>query len=185
MTELSNASIKNLNKNELKIELTNRGLGTQGTKEVLLNRLLKAIQDMDTRITESESRNKANEMEKITSNISDASVSIELVKEIFTNMFKEQEEKLLNIVRNGISDINLDRLTQEISDNKIKLNDFSKETDDLKFIETSQEITDERFKEINKKLNIDKQQHGNETDELWQENEYLREKIDVDATILG
>ena len=52
MTELSNASIKNLNKNELKIELTNRGLGTQGTKEVLLNRLLKAIQDRDTRITE-------------------------------------------------------------------------------------------------------------------------------------
>ena len=50
---------------------------------------------MDTRITESKSRNKANEMEKITSNISDA---IELVKEIFTNMFKEPEEKLLNIV---------------------------------------------------------------------------------------
>ena len=180
MTELSNASIKNLNKNELKIELTNRGLGTQGTKEVLLNRLLKAIQDMDTRITESKSRNKANEMEKITSNISDASVSIELVKEIFTNMFKEQEEKLLNIVRNGISDTNarLDRLTQEISDNNIKLNDLSKETDDLKLsIETSQEITDEKFKEINKKLNNDKQQHGNEIDELWQENEYLREKL--------
>ena len=48
MTELSNESIKNLNKNELKIELTNRGLGTQGTKEVLLNRLSKVIQDMDT-----------------------------------------------------------------------------------------------------------------------------------------
>ena len=157
MTELSHESIKNLNKNELKIELTNRGLGTQGTKEVLLNRLLKAIQDMDTRNTESESRNKANEMEKNTSNTSDASVSIELVKEIFTNMFKEQEEKLLNIVRNGISDTNarLDRLTQEISDNNIKLNDLSKETDDLKLsIETSQEITDEKFKEINKKLKM-------------------------------
>ena len=180
MTELSNASIKNLNKNELKIELTNRGLGTQGTKEVLLNRLLKAIQDMDTRITESKSRNKANEIEKITSNISDASVSIELVKEIFTNMFKEQEEKFLNIVRNGISDTNarLVRLTQEISDNNIKLNDLSKETDDLKLsIETSQEITDEKFKDINKKLNNDKKQHGNEIDELWQENEYLCEKL--------
>ena len=118
MTELSNESIKNLNKNELKIELTNRGLGTQGTKEVLLNRLSKAIQDMDTRNTESESRNKANEIEKNFSNTSDASVSIELVKEIFTNMVKEQEEKLLNIVRNGISDTNvrLNRLTQEISE---------------------------------------------------------------------
>ena len=29
---------------------------------------------------------------------------LELVKEIFTNMFKEQEEKILNIVRNGISE---------------------------------------------------------------------------------
>ena len=164
----------------MKIELTNRGLGTQGTKEVLLNRLLKAIQDMDTRNTESESRNKANEMEKITSNISDASVSIELVKEIFTNMFKEQEEKLLNIVRNGISDTNarLDRLTQEISDNNVKLNDLSKETDVFKLsIEISQEITGKKFKEINKKLKNDKQQHGNKIDELWQENEYLREKL--------
>ena len=48
MTELSNESIKNLNKNELKIELTIRGLEMQGTKEVFLNRLSKAIQDMDT-----------------------------------------------------------------------------------------------------------------------------------------
>ena len=179
MTELSNESIKNLNKNELKIELTNRGLGTQGTKEVLLNRLSKAIQDMDTRNTESESRNKANEMEKNTSNTSDASVSIELVKEIFTNMFKEQEEKLLNIVRNGISDPNmrLDRLTQETSDNNIKLNDLSKETDNLKLsIEILQQITNEKFKEINKKLKNDKQ-HVNEIDELWQENKYHCEKL--------
>ena len=65
MTELSNQSIKNLNKNDLKIEHANRGLGTKGTKEVLLNRLSKAIQDMgSTRNTESESRNKTNEMEK-------------------------------------------------------------------------------------------------------------------------
>ena len=64
MTELLNESIKNLNKNELNIELMNRGFGMQGTKEVLLNRLSKAIQDMDTRNTESESRNKGNEIEK-------------------------------------------------------------------------------------------------------------------------
>ena len=94
---------------------------------------------------------------KNTSNTSDASVSIEPVKEIFTNAFKEQEEKLLNIIRNGISDTKagLDWLTKEISDNNIKLNDLSKETDDLKLsIETSQEITDEKFKEINKKLKM-------------------------------
>ena len=33
MTELSYESIKNLNKNELNIELINRGLGTQGQKK--------------------------------------------------------------------------------------------------------------------------------------------------------
>ena len=90
-------------------------------------------------------------MEKNTSNASDASVSIEFVKEIFTNMFKEQEEKLLNFVRNGISDTNacFDQLTQEMSDNNIKLNDLSKETDGLTLsIETSQKITNEKFKEI-------------------------------------
>ena len=86
----------------------------------------------------------------------------------------------MNIVRNGISDTNacLDQLTQEVSDNNIKLNDSSKETDDLKLsIETSQEINDEKFKEINRKLKNDKQQHGHEIDELWQENEYLHEKL--------
>ena len=72
----------------------------------------------------------------------------------------------------------MDWLTQEISDNNIKLNDLSKETDDLKLsIETSQEISDKKFKEVNKNLNNDKQQHGNKIDELWQENEYLREKL--------
>ena len=92
MTELSYESIKNLNKNELNIELINCGLGTQGTKEVLLNRLLKAIQDMDIRNMESESKNISNEMEKNTSNTSDTSVSIELVKEISTNMFKNKNK---------------------------------------------------------------------------------------------
>ena len=92
MTELSNASIKNLNKNELKIELTNRGLGTQGTKEVLLNRLLKAIQDMDTRITESKSRNIANEMEKITSNISDAAYLMNLSKKFLQTCSKNKKK---------------------------------------------------------------------------------------------
>ena len=57
------------------------------------------------------------------------------------------------------------------SDNNIKLNNLSKETDNLKLkIETSQESIDGKFKGINKKLKNDKQQHGNEIDELWKEN---------------
>ena len=92
-------------------------------------------------------------------------------------MFKEKEE---NIVRNGISDTkaHFDQLTQELSDNNIKLIALSKETDYLNLsLESSQEITENKFKEINNKLKNDKQQHGNEIDKLWQENEYLHEKL--------
>ena len=74
MTKQSDESMKNLNKNELKTEFTNRRLGTQGTKEVLLNSLSKAMQNIDTRNTECESRNKADETERNTSNTSDASI---------------------------------------------------------------------------------------------------------------
>ena len=73
-------------------------------------------------------------------------------------MFKEKGQKLLNIVRNGISDTNahLDWLKQII-----KLNELSKETDDLKpNKETSIEINNKNFKEINKKLRNDKQQQA-------------------------
>ena len=130
----------------------------QGTKKNLLNRLPRAIQGTNTRNTESESV-KANETDRNTSNISDASITTEIVKEIFTDMFKEKGQKLLNIVRNGISDTNahLDWLKQII-----KLNELRKETDDLKLNkETSIEINNKNFKERNKKLRNDKQQHGN------------------------
>ena len=62
---------------------------------------------MDSKNTESESRNEANKMERYNSNTSDTNISIELVKEIFTNMLREQAEKISNIVRNGISDTNV------------------------------------------------------------------------------
>ena len=179
-TKLSDESIKNLNKNELKTEFIDRWFGTQGKKQVLLNRLSKAIQDMGTTNTKSEFRNKANDTKRTTSNTSGAGISIELVKEFFTNKFKKQEQKPLNTFRNGISDTNvrLDLLTQEISVNNIKWNDLSKETNDFKLNkETSQEITDMYFKEVNNKLNNDKQQHGDEINELYQENEYLREVL--------
>ena len=75
----------------------------------------------------------------------------------------------MNIVRNGISNTKarLDWLSQEISDNNIKLNVLRKETDDLKLsLETSQEISNNKVKEINNKLKNHKQQHVNEIDEL-------------------
>ena len=75
----------------------------------------------------------------------------------------------MNIVRNGISNTKarLDWLSQEISDNNIKLNALRKETDDLKLsLETSQEISNNKVKEINNKIKNHKQQHVNEIDEL-------------------
>lgn len=48
---------------------------------------------MDSGNTESQSRSKANETERNASNTSDVNISIELVKWIFTYMFKEQEKK--------------------------------------------------------------------------------------------
>ena len=75
----------------------------------------------------------------------------------------------MNIVRNGISNTKarLDWLSQGISDNNIKLNALRKETDDLKLsLETSQEISNNKVKEINNKLKNHKQQHVNEIDEL-------------------
>lgn len=131
---------KKSNWNELKTELIYSGLGTQGKKYILLNRQLKAIQNKDITNTEPKSRSKPNETERNISNLSDANISLELFKEILTNIFKEGEEKLLNIVRNGISDTKtcLDRLAQEISNKNIKLNALRKETDDFKLsLETS------------------------------------------------
>ena len=98
---------ESITKKESKTEFKNRRLRTQGKKEVWLNRISKAIQDMDSKNTESESRNEANKMERYNSNTSDTNISIELVKEIFTNMLREQAEKLSNIFRNGISDTNV------------------------------------------------------------------------------
>ena len=133
------------------------------TKEVLLNRLsagwTSELLNVNPEIKQIK-RKKTLEIQVIGSyHHSDRSISIELVKEMFTNMFKEQKDKLLNIGRNGLSDTNvrLHRLTQEISDSNIKLNDLIKKSDELKLrIEISQDITDKKFKEINNKLKNDK-----------------------------
>ena len=58
----------------------------------------------------------------------------------------------------------------------MKLNDLNKETDDLKLSkETSREITDKIYEEMNSKLMDEEQQNGNEINGLSQEDEYLHE----------
>ena len=71
------------------------------------SRISKAIQYNEKRNTESESKYDANKMERKTSNASDANISIELFKELFTNILREQEKKLLNFLRNSISETKL------------------------------------------------------------------------------
>ena len=66
-------------------------------------------------------------------------LTIDSVKEIFKEMFKEQQNALVTIVSQ-----NTTKLTMEIKDNNDQLNNIMKETDDLKLsIEAYQNITDD------------------------------------------
>ena len=76
MCALSQESIKHLTKSELKTELTKRGLPLNDRKEDLPERLTETL---------NKESNKVDEMEKHLQN-----VSIEMIKELFTEMFKAQ-----------------------------------------------------------------------------------------------
>ena len=70
-------------------------------------------------------------------------ISIEMIKQLFTEMFKVHEETIRKIVSSCNSDtiVRLDRLSEEIQDNNERLEKLNKETVDLKIsLETSQEI---------------------------------------------
>ena len=143
MSDVSVQAIKTLNKNELKLELQNRGLDGQGKKEGLVNRLTKAIIEIPSNP----------DMHKCTTE--SANISVEPVKEIFTDMFLKQEQKILDIVQCGVADTNsqIDRLTQEIKDNNIRLDMLRNETDELKLsVEASQEMMGKKFEKAEGKV---------------------------------
>ena len=78
--------------------------------------------------------------------INNGLLTIDSVKEIFKEMFKEQKHALVNIVSQNTTPLqtSLDKLTMEIKDSNDRLNNIMKETDDLKLIiETYQNITDD------------------------------------------
>ena len=60
-------------------------------------------------------------------------LTIESVKEFFQQIFKEQQNALVNIASQDTTpvQISLDKLTMEIKDNNHRLNNIMKETDDL------------------------------------------------------
>ena len=109
MSALSQESIRHLTKSELKTQLTKRGLPLNGRKDDLLNRLTETL---------NEKINKVDETEKNLQNI-----SIEMIKELFTDIFKAQEETIRKIVSSCNSDttVRLDRLSEEIQDNNERL----------------------------------------------------------------
>ena len=73
-------------------------------KEDLINSLTKAIIEIPSNPDKHECTAES------------AGIPVELVKEIFTDMFLKQEQKILDIVQSGAADTNsrIDRLTQEI-----------------------------------------------------------------------
>ena len=78
-------------------------------------------------------------------------VTIEFVKEIFKEMFQEQQEALLNIISNNTAPLrqSIDKLTIEIKDNNDRLNSIVKDTDDLKLsVQTYQNVFDDKIKEL-------------------------------------
>ena len=82
--------------------------------------------------------------------INNGRLTIESVKDIFREMFEEQQNALVNIFSQNATLIqtSLDKLTIEIKDNNDQLNNIMKETEDPKLsIETHQNITDDKLKD--------------------------------------
>ena len=117
MNKLSQEAIKSLTKSELKIEFSKRDLSLSGKKGKKLME------------TSNEEINKLYKPEK-----SLEKVSIDMIKELFTELFKVQEETIIKIVSccNTDTIARLNRLTEEIQDNNERLNMLNKETNDLK-----------------------------------------------------
>lgn len=117
MNKLLQEAIKNLTKSELKIEFSKRDLSLSGKKGKKPMEIL------------NEEINKLYRPEK-----SLEKVSIDMIKEHFTELFKAQEETIIKIVSccNTDTIARLNRLTEEIQDNNERLNKLNKETNDLK-----------------------------------------------------
>ena len=93
-------------------------------------------------------------------------------------MFKVQEETIRKIVSscNSHTIVRLDRLSEEIQDNK-RLEKLNKETVDLKIsLETSQEIFEKKFQKVDDNLSKQKQ-HKGDINKLWKDNNQLFERL--------
>ena len=109
-------------------------------------------------------------------------LTIDSVKEIFKEMFKEQQNALVNIVSQNTTPLqtSLDKLTMEIKDNNDRLNNIMKETDDLKAsIETYQNITDDKFKNTENSTDKIKETFKREIEKLKKDNDDNNNKLRI------
>ena len=107
-------------------------------------------------------------------------MSIEMIKELFIDMFKAQEKAIRKIVFSCNSDtiMKLDRLSEEIQDNNERLEKLNKETVDLKIgLETSQEIFEKKFQKVNDNLSKQNQKLKDDINELWKDNDRPCERL--------
>ena len=166
MNQPSVEAMKKFSVNELKSELTNRGLAVQGEKEELLKRLTDAIQE----------GNSDKQLFKSTS----------LINKVFKNIFEEQnkktleilkkhEENVTSIINDRISSINqrLDKLTLDINNSLKTVNEVISKTNDLTLsLKTSQNIWETENKKLTEEL-------ANLRSDLKEKEGYLKSKLRI------
>ena len=114
--------------------------------------------------------------------INNGLLTIDLVKEIFKEMFKKQQNALVNIVSQNTTPLepSLAKLTIEIKDNKDLLNNIMKKTDDPKLsIETDQDITDDKPKNTENSIDKSKETFKREIEKLKKDNDDNNNKLRI------
>ena len=109
-------------------------------------------------------------------------ISINTVKELFQEMFKEQQKALLDIVSTNTTPLqkSLDRLSIQIQDNSNRLENIIKETDDLKLsLEATQEMQDEKIKSVQKLVAEVEKKYKQEIESLIMKNKEQDDKLRV------
>ena len=116
-------------------------------------------------------------------------MTIDSVKEIFKEMFIEQQNVPVNIVSESTTLLqrSLDKLTMEIKDNKDRYNNVTKETDDLNTdsfyavlsIETYQNITDYKLKDTENSIDKIKKAFKREIEKLEKDNDDNSNKLRI------
>ena len=114
--------------------------------------------------------------------INNGLLTIESVKEIFKEMFKEQQNSPVNIASQNTTPLqtSLGKLTMEFKDNNNQLNNKMKETNDLKLsIDTYQNIIDDKFKDTENSIDKIKETFKREIEKLKKDNDDTNNKLRI------